>query len=55
MASSMPCSCLSERREAIATAQGECNTLAVYAFELQRICRIFVQNDEIVANEQLLG
>jgi hypothetical protein len=39
--------------EAIAIAQKECNTLAVYAFKLQRICRIFVQRTEIVVKAQL--
>ena len=33
----------------------ECNTLAVYAFSLQRICRIFVQIARIVAEVPLTG
>lgn len=39
--------------EAIAIAHGQCNTLAVYAFKLQRIRRICVQSSEFVAKVQL--
>jgi hypothetical protein len=41
--------------EAIAIPQGECNTLAVYAFKMRFIRRIFVQQHAIVAEVQLGG
>ena len=34
-------------------AHGQCNTLAVYAFKLQRIRRICVQSSEFIAKVQL--
>jgi hypothetical protein len=40
--------------EAIATAQGECNTLAVYAFKVQHNRRYCVQRAMIVAKVQLV-
>ena len=39
--------------EVITTSQRECNTVAVYGFEPQRICRICAQITEIVAKVQL--
>ena len=38
---------------AIAIAQGQCNTHAVYAFKLQRVRRICVQSSEFVAKVKL--
>ena len=40
--------------EAISTAQGECNALAVYAFKVQRNRRYFVQRTVIVAKVKLV-
>ena len=41
--------------EAITTAPRECNTLAIYAFKMRRIGRIFVRRMGIVAKVQLAG
>ena len=41
--------------EALAIAQRECNTFAVYAFKMRRIGRICVQRTGIVAKVQLAG
>ena len=41
--------------EAIATAQRECYTFAVYAFNMRHIGRICVQRTGIVAKVQLAG
>ena len=41
--------------EALAIAQRECHTFAVYAFKMRRIGRICVQRMGIVAKVQLAG
>jgi len=50
------CDCEQEANdlESIATAQGESNTLAVYAFKVQRNRRYFVQRTVIVAKVKLV-